>query len=114
NSGNAVNLNSGGGPASGNTIAGNFIGTNQAGNAAIPNHAAAVVLIGPGVSQNTVGGPTAADRNVISGNQFSAVRLANDAWGNTVQGNYIGLAADGSTRLGNGASGVIFMNGGND
>jgi len=114
NNGNAVNLNSAGGPASGNTIAGNFIGTNPAGSAAIPNLAAAVALIGSSVSQNTVGGTTAADRNVISGNQFSAIRLANGTWGNTIQGNYVGLAADGSTRLGNGASGVIVVDGGND
>ena len=51
---------------------------------------------------NTVGGTTPAQRNIISGNDFSGVYVFGDqAAGNLVQGNFIGLAADGTNPLPN-------------
>src|SRR5262249_37315139 len=83
-------------------VAGNKIGTNAAGNAAIPNPTG---LVEVGSNGLTIGGPTPDARNVISGNKFQGVGLV----GGTaiiVQGNYIGLKADGSTALGNGTNGI--------
>jgi len=50
----------------GNQIQGNYIGTNAAGNAAIPNGNSGV-QIDDGI-ENTIGGPTAGEGNLISGN----------------------------------------------
>lgn len=84
-------------------IQNNYIGTNAAGNAAIPNGpSVAAVYVGNGV---IIGGKTATTRNVISGNIGSALEIAgsvpNGAANAVVVGNYIGLAADGVTALPN-------------
>src|SRR5262249_19668857 len=47
-----------------NTIAGNFLGTDPSGTTAVPNDANDIAVLG---ANNTIGGTTAADRNVISG-----------------------------------------------
>ncbi len=53
--------------ASGNLVHGNFIGTNAAGNAALPNTSNGVELIDG--SANTIGGAATGAGNLISGNQ---------------------------------------------
>ncbi len=97
--------------AGGNTITCNYIGTNAAGNASAGNW----VGISLNSSDNVVGGTTAGDRNVISGNQELGIRL--EAGGNTVEGNYIGTNAAGNAALGwgQGPNAIgIFANGTND
>jgi titin len=89
---------------SGNLLEGNRIGTNAAGTAALGN-VVGVEVVGAG---NTVGGATAAARNVISGNDGAGVLITDSAAsGNVVEGNFIGTQADGATPLGNGAWGVL-------
>jgi hypothetical protein len=105
-------------------IAGNFIGTNAAGTAALPNNtdalsrdtaAAAGVALLEGAHDNTVGGPSPADRNVISGNFGEGVLIYKridpkhnfDTRNNTVQNNYIGTNAAGTAPLGNHRSGIF-------
>jgi titin len=89
----------------GNPVEGNFVGTNAAGTAALPNGNGVALFGGTG---NIVGGTTAAARNVISGNSFAGVEFANAFCnGNVVEGNLIGTKADGVTALGNGAQGVF-------
>ncbi|HLL74896.1 MAG TPA: carboxypeptidase regulatory-like domain-containing protein, partial [Pyrinomonadaceae bacterium] len=83
-----------------NTVQGNLVGTNAAGTAAVPNLFAGVNIFGPGGS-NTIGGATAAARNVISGNTGHGVIIQSSSLANTIKGNYIGVAADGTTALGN-------------
>jgi CSLREA domain-containing protein len=84
--------------AASNVIAGNYIGTNAAGLAALPNRYGVIFL--QSSQNNTIGGTTSAARNVISGNQGVGIRL--DTSDNTlIQGNYIGTAADGMSALGN-------------
>jgi parallel beta-helix repeat protein len=51
---------------SSNLVAGNLIGTNAAGNAALGNEIG--MMIGSGSTSNTIGGSTFGARNVISGN----------------------------------------------
>ena len=53
----------------GNTVQGNFIGTNEAGTASIPNRGGGITIIES--SGNTVGGSVVEGRNVISGNQLT-------------------------------------------
>jgi titin len=88
----------------GNVVQGNFIGTNAAGTTDLPN--ATGVRINSNSTGNTVGGTTAAARNVISGNTGAGVFLFGPT-GTVVEGNYIGTAADGRTPLGNGGQGVF-------
>ena len=85
-----------------NKIQGNFIGTNAAGNAAIPNQRNGITL--EGAMTTLVGGfgseiPFA--RNIISGNGSNGVRIRSGASQNRVSGNYIGTQADGVSPLGN-------------
>ena len=61
-------------PSNNNLVAGNLIGTNAAGTAALANQGNGV-LISSGASANTVGGLTASSRNVISGNTGVGVGL---------------------------------------
>jgi CSLREA domain-containing protein len=88
--------------ASGNRVRGNLIGTDVTGNAPLGN-ARGVELQGP---DNIVGGPGAADGNVIAGNFEIGVMVAFDANGNAIQGNNIGVGDDDTTAMGNGAAGV--------
>ncbi len=103
-SGAGINLQTGGT----NVVQGNFIGTDPTGTLSEANgwattHRGGVWLNGS--SANLVGGPSAANRNVISGNSGAGVYLQ-DCSGNTVQGNYIGTSASGTAGLGNTRSGI--------
>lgn len=83
----------------GNTVVGNYIGTNLAGTAEQGN------FTGMGVftPDNIIGGLTAAERNVISGNaNNSGIALnAPTATGNIIQGNYIGTDVTGTIAIPN-------------
>ena len=86
------------------TFAGNFIGTNLAGTAVVPNGGTGIFIEG---SANTVGGTDPAARNLISGNVDGGVRMEGQITnGNTVAGNLIGTNAAGSASLGAGRVGV--------
>ena len=86
--------------ATGNFVQGNFIGTDINGTGALGGGLAGGVQITG--SDNTVGGTTAASRNVISGNQGEGIRLLDSsATSNLIQGNYIGTDVTGTTDLGN-------------
>jgi CSLREA domain-containing protein len=89
----------------GNTITCNFIGTDVTGMAALANVRNGVFInVAPG---NTIGGTTAAARNLISGNTQSGVTLnGSGASMNQVHGNFIGTNVTGTAALGNSGSGV--------
>ena len=88
-----------------NHVHGNFIGTRANGTVALPNQASGVAI--NNARENFIGGSAAGEGNVISGNTFIGVWLLNsNATGNVVRGNLIGLAADGSSALGNGNAGL--------
>jgi VCBS repeat-containing protein len=94
--------------ATGNTVAGNYIGLNAAGTAAIANGENGV-MIDTGASGNTIGGATAAARNVISGNTQYGVIVTGQASipaNNIIQGNYLGTDAAGTAAVSNGSFGV--------
>jgi CSLREA domain-containing protein len=96
-----------GASATGNRIIGNYIGVAADGTTALANGASGIYFLG-GASNNIVGGVTPADRNVISGNAGDGIAI--DSSNNMIQGNYIGVAADGSSALGNGDAGVFITN----
>jgi hypothetical protein len=87
--------------AGGNTVTGNYLGTNAAGTAASANTTAGIRITSTG---NTVGGTSATARNVISGNGSMGINI--EAGNNIVQGNYVGLNAAGSGTIANFASGI--------
>ena len=112
-------------PGAGNLISGNKNYNIDIGNA-VPDHSAQSVtvqgnIIGPDVtgtvslnalaegvgvvneaSNITIGGTTPSARNVISGNNFLGIDIADDSFNVTVQGNFIGLDITGTKALGNG------------
>lgn len=99
------------GPAAGGShVEGCYIGTDVTGKIAIPNTGAGVSVFS---SNNVIGGATLSARNVISGNLEAGVQVtlgccmgANPISGNVIQGNYIGVTAQGDKALGNGREGV--------
>jgi CSLREA domain-containing protein len=98
--------------ASANVIAGNFIGTNSNGTGAIgvTGNAGQGIHCDTAAGGNTIGGAAAADRNVIAANSTYGIELFGSG-NNTLQGNFIGLAADGSTAIGNGNTGIALTSG---
>jgi CSLREA domain-containing protein len=96
-----------------NVVKGNYIGTDSTGTAAIPNGMEGI-WIAPGGEDNIVGGSTAAERNVISGNDLFAVGISGpDISGNVVKGNYLGVDATGATALRN-TYGLVLSDGPQD
>lgn len=88
--------------ATGNTVAGNYIGTDAAGMIAVPNYRG--VVITGGATQNTIGGSNAGDQNLLSGNwHWGGAGIYVDSLGgaNEVVGNLIGVDATGAGKLGN-------------
>ena len=83
----------------GNTVEGNYIGTNAFGVVVkgLGNTGNTTGIFVNGVPFNTIGGVTAAARNVISGNTTGIYLLGPTASGNLVQGNYIGLDPTGTS-----------------
>jgi hypothetical protein len=89
----------------GNTISGNYIGTDANGTADLGNSGDGVYI--EGGDQNIIGGDTPGERNVISGNNaYGVVIYGSGTMSNTVSGNYIGTDASGTADLGNGWAGV--------
>jgi hypothetical protein len=81
---------------SGNRISGCYIGTNAAGSALVGT-SGAVRISGTSTTGNIIGGMTPADRNVIA----NSLGITGDAFprpsNNHIQGNYVGVSADGQS-----------------
>ena len=91
-------------------IQGNLIGTDATGTVALAN-AADGIKDTFGSGPITIGGTTAAARNVVSGNRAYGIEFDNISGSATVQGNYVGTNATGAAALGNGA-GIDMFGGG--
>jgi trimeric autotransporter adhesin len=79
-----------------NFVQGNFVGTDVAGTAAIPN-ADGIFVAGGG---NTIGGTAPGAGNLVSGNTTIGITLANQlVAGNTVQGNLVGTDVTGTVAI---------------
>lgn len=94
--------------ATDNILQGNYIGTNPTGDPNLANYDAGVTI--REASNNTVGGTTEAERNVISGNGTHGVAIVGGQFGateNKIFGNYIGINPLTEWDLGNGQHGVF-------
>jgi len=94
--------------SNGNSIRGNFLGVDPTGTARMPN--GTFPNSGDGIrivnaSNNLVGSTDPADRNIVSGNAIDGIHiigtLTTPATGNLIQGNFVGVAADGVSSVGN-------------
>jgi RTX calcium-binding nonapeptide repeat (4 copies) len=83
----------------GNVIEGNFIGTNAAGTAAVPNQLDGILIVNS-ANGNLTGGTSPGAANLISGNILAGVDVT-AATQNTIQGNLIGTDAAGTKPLPN-------------
>lgn len=111
-SGNNVGVAIVGATATGNLLAGTFIGTDPSGELELNNSLQGVLIEdAPG---NTIGGTTTAARNLISSNHWG-VDLAGPGTVNTaVQGNLIGTDISGTLALSNEVDGVRIRDGASD
>ena len=100
--------------ATGNTVAGNFIGTNATGTAALNFTPRGDGVRIDGAPGNLIGGTTPSARNVISGWIGVGVMIGGGASGNSVQGNYIGTDVSGTVALGNRLRGVGIVSASNN
>ena len=87
------------------TVFGNLIGTDSTGEIGLGNANEGVLI--DGSSGDTVGGTTAAARNVISGNLLGIKINGSASSGNLVEGNFIGVDATGTVDRGNASEGVL-------
>ena len=94
-----------------NVVQNDLIGTDVTGTKGLGNHNNGIDILN-GAQANTVGGTTAAARNVVSGNVFEGV-LINDPGTskNVVEGDFIGTDPTGSFAVPNGDAGVYLGNG---
>jgi uncharacterized repeat protein (TIGR01451 family) len=86
-----------------NSVWGNYIGTNEAGTAAIPNERGIVLNQ---TSLNKIGGEIVGSGNLISGNSGEGIYLYY-ADSNIVSANIIGLSLDQTTKIPNQYSGIV-------
>lgn len=91
--------------AGGNRLEGNYVGVDPSGTQARPNGVDGIFI--NNTPSNTVGGTTAAARNVIAGNSGQGIQIAGvGATTNVVQNNAIGTNSGGTLNLANGGDGV--------
>ncbi len=92
-----------------NVITGNFLGTDATGKHKLGNTNGMSIFLS---ADNLIGGTTPDARNIISGNSkgMTIINTASNGQNtgrNTIQGNFIGTAADGTTSLGNAGDGIF-------
>jgi CSLREA domain-containing protein len=93
-----------------NHISGNYIGLDAQGTAASGNTQNGIYMYG--ASDNIVGGDTANDRNIVSGNTWRGVDIYGaGADRNLIKGNYIGTDSSGGAGVGNAWNGVQIQGG---
>jgi hypothetical protein len=100
----------------GNKIVGNYIGTDATG-AVDQDPGGDGILIGTGAENNTIGGASEADRNVISGGnrgiRMFQLSTTTPTTGNVIEGNFIGTDRTGSSPLAN-SCGIRIESGAHD
>jgi parallel beta-helix repeat protein len=101
---------SAGDEAQSNSILGNYIGVSPSGpgqSTVIPNAVAGIIL--SNANDNSIGGTSASDANVISGNSLDGILLVNNAIGNLIASNDIGTDPTGVGTVPNSADGILLL-----
>ncbi|TFH35486.1 MAG: hypothetical protein E4G95_06845, partial [Bacteroidia bacterium] len=93
--------------ATGNTVQGNYIGTNLDGAVAMGNGQEGILINGPG---NFIGGREPGTKNLISGNNIG-ISLKDSADYNLILGNYIGTDVTGIDSIPNTLQGIYINSG---
>jgi CSLREA domain-containing protein len=89
----------------GNTVQGNYIGTNAAGSAMLGRSGITIFT-----KNNIIGGTTVEARNVMfSSGGFGLSLHESNATGNTIQGNFIGINAAGTASLGGNTASISLV-----
>jgi hypothetical protein len=96
-----------------NKVQGNYIGLDITGTQKIGNHLNGVLIGASAAVQkannNLIGGYSAGEGNVISGNGLDGVRVKSFVTGNQVVGNLIGTDFNGVNPVPNGSAGIRFL-----
>jgi len=100
-----ANINLEGNSVVNTVILANKIGTDATGNADVFTSFGKGLYITNGTTGNQIGDGTTENANLISGNSSDGIHIANSSM-NTIEGNLIGVASDGSTALGN-SNGIV-------
>jgi parallel beta-helix repeat protein len=79
-------------------IKGNYVGVNYNASDSASNYIGIEIIGNP--QHNTIGGTTAAERNIVSGNSHIGIRVVNSNY-NTISGNYVGTNRTATASLGN-------------
>ncbi len=94
-----------------NTVSGCYLGVDPTGNSAVTN-GLLPLQIEAGASSNTIGGSTAAARNIIGGSVYQGLVMRDAGTSfNVIKGNYIGVNATGAATLANAWSGIEIYGG---
>lgn len=109
NTGDGIQLDIG---ASNGQIIGNIIGLDAGGTLNRGNGQSGIQVGAAGGTvnavNNTIGGTTASDRNIISGNGTNGIQIQQNSAGNQILGNYIGTNAAGDAAIPNSPNGILF------
>lgn len=99
-----------------NTVAGNFLGTNPAGTAALANNYGMDVTTNAGVGGNNRVGISGdpASTNLISGNTLDGISISGSSTNNTVRNNLIGTNAAGTAAIANKENGIWILGAANN
>nr|WP_161501651.1 DUF4347 domain-containing protein [Rhodopirellula sp. SM50] len=96
--------------STGNSILGNFIGTDSSGGSDLGNLQDGITIV---ANNNTIGSAAVADRNLIGGNDGAGIEIGAGVSGTVVQGNYVGTDATGMSGLANQGDGIAIAGSGN-
>ena|GEM_PF-826138 len=96
--------------ATSNEVKGNYFGTDRNGTSPLGNGGSGIYING---SYNIIGGSTSGERNLVSGNDYWGIAVA-QASGVQVKGNYVGTDVNGTADLGNSNNGIAIISGANN
>ena len=94
----------------GTLVQGNYIGSDVTGTTGVPNTNSGIGIY-TGANNVLVGGTNTGARNLLSGNSGAGVLLGGTAISNTIQGNYVGVAGNGTSALPNRQMGIYLLSG---